>query len=75
MATLKITLVMAIGPQWPFLAVMAVMAVMTMANGMVPSPRALKNSLMVLSLPQLDNPLKSYRHFCDVIEFQTILTL
>ena len=42
MATLKITLVMAIGPQWPFLAIMAVM---TMANGMVPSPRALKNWL------------------------------
>ena len=56
MATLKITLVMAIGPQRPFLAIMAVM---TMANGMVPSPRALKISLMVLSLPQLDNPLKS----------------
>ena len=30
---------------------------------------------MVLSLPQLDNPLKSYRNFCDVIEFQAILTL
>ena len=72
MATLKITLVMAMGPQRPFLAIMAVM---TMANGMVPSPRALKISLMVLSLPQLDNPLKSYRNFCDVIEFQAILTL
>ena len=72
MATLKITLVMAIGPQRPFLAIMAIM---TMANGMVPSPRALKISLMVLSLPQLDNPLKSYRNFCDVIDFHAILTL
>ena len=45
-----------------------------------------KISLMVLSfklntikliklIPQLDNPLKSYRNFCDVIEFQAILTL
>ena len=30
---------------------------------------------MVLSLPQLDNPLKSYRNFCDVIDFHAILTL
>ena len=34
-----------------------------------------KLALLCWFLSQLDNPLKSYRHFCDVIDFHAILTL
>ena len=60
---------------------MIVMATMVMADGrykvavMDIQFKSTKKLVMMLSSSQSDSSLKSYRHFCDFIEFQVIFLL